>query len=80
MDIYVLYTLQMEEMLVFINILSISTVITKGCSGLPYIEYFRKLPERGVKLVEECSIEYLKIPQKFLLMVPGLGQQTILLL
>ena len=40
--------------------LSISTVITKGCSGLPYIEYFRKLPERGVKLVEECSIEYLK--------------------
>ena len=26
--------------------LSISTVITKGCSGLPYIEYFRKLPGR----------------------------------
>ena len=40
--------------------LSISTIITKGCSGLPYIEYFRKLPERGVKLLEECSIEYLK--------------------
>ena len=40
--------------------LSVSTVITKGCSGLPYIEYFRKLPERGVKLLEECSIEYLK--------------------
>ena len=40
--------------------LSISTVITKGCSGLPYIEYFRKLPNRGVKLIEECSIEYLK--------------------
>ena len=40
--------------------LSVSTVITKGCSGLPYIEYFRKLPNRGVKLIEECSIEYLK--------------------
>jgi DNA-directed RNA polymerase II subunit RPB2 len=40
--------------------LSISTIITKGCSGLPYIEYFRKLPNRGVKLLDECSIEYLK--------------------
>ena len=40
--------------------LSVSTVITKGCSGLPYIEYFRKLKNQGVKLIEECSIEYLK--------------------
>ena len=40
--------------------LSVSTIITKGCSGLPYIEYFRKLPNRGVKLLDECSIEYLK--------------------
>ena len=76
MDIYVHYTPDGGNVGLHKH-LSVSTVITKGCSGLPYIEYFRKLPNRGVKLVEECSIEYLKILQKFLLMVLGLELQIL---
>jgi DNA-directed RNA polymerase II subunit RPB2 len=37
--------------------LSTSTIITKGCSGRPYIKYLRKL---NVKLLEECSLTYMK--------------------
>ena len=41
--------------------LSTSTVITKGCSGRPYIRYLRKL---NVKLIEECSLNYMKYTTK----------------
>ena len=41
--------------------LSTSTIITKGCSGRPYIKYMRKL---GVKLIEECSLNYMKYTTK----------------
>jgi DNA-directed RNA polymerase II subunit RPB2 len=43
------------------NHLSTSTIITKGCSGKPYIKYLRKL---GVKLLEECSLNYMKYTTK----------------
>ena len=36
--------------------LSASTHITSGCSGIPFIQYLRKL---GMKLLEECSLTYL---------------------
>ena len=41
--------------------LSTSTIITKGCSGRPYINYLRKL---NVKLIEECSLNYMKYTTK----------------
>ncbi len=41
--------------------LSTSTIITKGCSGRPYIRYMRKL---GIKLIEECSLNYMKYTTK----------------
>ena len=41
--------------------LSTSTIITKGCSGRPYILYLRKL---GIKLIEECSLNYMKYTTK----------------
>ena len=37
--------------------LSTSTIITKGCSGRPFIKYMRKL---NIKLLEECSLNYMK--------------------
>ena len=36
--------------------LSTSTHITSGCSGIPYIKYLRTM---GIKIIEECSVEYL---------------------
>ena len=39
------------------NHLSTSTIISKGQSGNPYIIYMRKL---GMKLLEECSLNYMK--------------------
>jgi len=41
--------------------LSTSTIITKGCSGRPYILYLRKI---GIKLIEECSLNYMKYTTK----------------
>ena len=41
--------------------LSTSTIITKGCSGRPFIKYMRKL---NIKLIEECSINYMKYTTK----------------
>lgn len=43
------------------NHLSVSTIITKGKSGKPYINYLRKL---GMKLLEECSLNYMKYTTK----------------
>ena len=40
--------------------LSSSTHITSGCSGLPYIIYLRNIKEGGIKLLEECSLTYIK--------------------
>ena len=40
--------------------LSLSAIVTPGCSGRPYIKYLRKLPNQGCQIIEECSIEYLK--------------------
>jgi len=39
--------------------LSTSTHITSGCSGRPLIKYLRNIKESGIKLLEECSYEYL---------------------
>ena len=39
--------------------LSTSTHVTSGCSSLPYVNYLRNLQGSGIKLLEECSIEYL---------------------
>ena len=41
--------------------LATSTIITQGCSGIPYINYIRKI---GVKLLEECSLNYIKYTTK----------------
>lgn len=43
------------------NHMSVSTIITKGASGKPYIDYLRKL---GMKLIEECSLNYMKYTTK----------------
>ena len=43
------------------NHMSVSTIITKGESGKPYINYLRKL---GMKLIEECSLNYMKYTTK----------------
>ena len=43
------------------NHMSVSTIITKGSSGKPYIDYLRKL---GMKLIEECSLNYMKYTTK----------------
>ena len=43
------------------NHMSVSTIITKGESGKPYIDYLRKL---GMKLIEECSLNYMKYTTK----------------
>tara|TARA_B100000900_G_scaffold413084_1_gene436237 strand:- start:19757 stop:24193 length:4437 start_codon:yes stop_codon:yes gene_type:complete len=43
------------------NHMSVSTIITKGISGKPYIDYLRKL---GMKLLEECSLNYMKYTTK----------------
>jgi len=43
------------------NHMSLSTIITKGSSGKPYIDYLRKL---GMKLIEECSLNYMKYTTK----------------
>ena len=43
------------------NHMSISTIISKGASGKPYINYLRKL---GVKILEECSLNYMKYTTK----------------
>ena len=40
--------------------LSTSTHITSGCSSRPYIKYLRTF---GIKILEECSLDYLKIQQ-----------------
>ena len=37
--------------------LAASTVITKGCSGKAFVNYLRKLK---IKLLEECSLNYMK--------------------
>ena len=37
--------------------LAASTVITKGCSGKAFVNYLRKLK---IKLLEECSLDYMK--------------------
>jgi len=41
--------------------LSTTTIITKGCSGRPFINYLRKLQ---IKLLEECSLNYMKYTTK----------------
>ena len=41
--------------------ISTSTIITKGCSGKPFINYLRKLQ---IKLLEECSLNYMKYTTK----------------
>ena len=38
--------------------LSTSTHITSGCSGKPLIKYLRNI-KSGIKILEECSYEYL---------------------
>ena len=43
------------------NHMSVSTIITKGTSGKPYINYLRKI---GMKLIEECSLNYMKYTTK----------------
>ena len=40
--------------------LSTSTHITSGCSGIPFITYLRNIKEGGIKLLEECSLLYIK--------------------
>ena len=41
--------------------LASSTIITKGYSGKQFINYLRKLK---IKLLEECSLEYMKYTTK----------------
>ena len=49
------------------NHMSLSAIVTPGCSGRPYIKYLRKLEDQGIKLLEECSIEYLSNSTKIFL-------------
>ena len=44
--------------------LSTSTHVTSGCSGRPYINYLRNLQNTGIKLLEECSYDYLSSSTK----------------
>ena len=44
--------------------LAMSAHITSGCSGIPYINYLRKLK---IKLLEECTIEYISKTTKIFL-------------
>ena len=44
--------------------LSTSTHVTSGCSGRPYINYLRNLQNTGIKLIEECSYDYLSSSTK----------------
>ena len=53
--------------------MSTSLHITSGCSAKPYIEYLRKLDNQGIKLLEECSLQYLANATKIFLNGAWLG-------
>ena len=55
------------------NHLSVSTIITKGCSGKPYVNYLRKL---GMKLLEECSLNYMKYTTKIFINGAWIGNTS----
>ena len=49
------------------NHMALAAIVTPGCSGRPYIKYLRKLEDQGIKLLEECSLEYLSNSTKIFL-------------
>ncbi len=55
--------------------LALTTHITSGCSGYPFIEYMRSRPN-NIQLLEECALEYLSQTTKVFINGAWIGVTT----